>query len=55
LSIHNLNGQLVRNLTNGFHQVGDYNLEWSNQLASGLYVAVLRTETGVQSMKIMIK
>ncbi|MEM6699924.1 MAG: T9SS type A sorting domain-containing protein [Bacteroidota bacterium] len=55
LSIHNLNGQLVQTLANGFHQVGDYNLEWSNQLASGLYLVVLRTDTGVQSMKMIIK
>ncbi|MEM8524762.1 MAG: T9SS type A sorting domain-containing protein [Bacteroidota bacterium] len=55
LSIYNLNGQLVQTLANEFHQVGDYTLEWTNQLVNGLYIAVLRTETGVQSMKLMIK
>ncbi|MEL6941691.1 MAG: T9SS type A sorting domain-containing protein, partial [Bacteroidota bacterium] len=55
LGIYNLNGQLMETPVSGFHQVGDHQFTWSNQLPSGLYFAVLQTDIGVQSMKFIIK
>lgn len=55
LSIYSLDGRLIDMPVSGFNSVGQHQLDWNSQLSSGLYLAVLQTEVGVQSMKFIVK
>ena len=60
LSIYNLVGQKVTTLTRGYHPTGTHTVQWDGRdalaqdLASGVYVYLLRTQDQVQSRRLLL-
>jgi hypothetical protein len=60
LRIHNLRGQMVRELVKGTREAGTYSVHWDGrdsigqQVASGVYLYVLETDKGFHSTKKMV-
>ncbi len=55
LSIYNMLGQKVAELTSGYQSAGSYSYTWdAGNLSSGIYVYVLKTNAHVYSRKMML-
>lgn len=53
LSIHNLAGQKVAELVHGFAAAGTYNINWTPDVASGVYFAQLTTPSRALTTKLL--
>ncbi len=60
ISIYNIKGQLVKNLTNSYESAGDNSVQWNGlnannkRVSSGIYFARINTETSTISTKIVV-
>jgi len=54
LSLYNINGGLVRKLSDGILSEGDYNFSMLSRGMSGCYICVLKTPLGIQTKKIVL-
>ncbi len=58
--IHNIRGQLVRELVNGMKEAGEYTVQWNgrnemgSQVSSGIYLYTLQTDKGFESTRKMV-
>jgi len=60
LTVHNLRGQVVRELVNGVKEAGNYSVQWNGRdgsgqaVSSGIYLYILETDKGYRSAKKMV-
>jgi hypothetical protein len=56
LALYDLNGRLVKVLDQGWRASGAYSIPWSTtELAQGVYILQLSTETGIQQQKVVVQ
>ncbi len=60
VKIHNVRGQLVRELVNGMKEAGEYTVQWNGtdeigrKVSSGIYLYTLQTDKGFESTRKMV-
>jgi len=60
LKVHNLRGQVVRELVQGVKEAGSYSVQWNGRdeggrtVSSGIYLYILETDKGYRSAKKMV-
>ena len=56
LALYDLNGRLVKVLDQGWRASGAYSIPWTTaELAQGVYILQLSTETGIQQQKVVVQ